>query len=101
MGIITEFVAKDTVKIWAYVYDEDDSLVDPTAATVTIINPDGETVEVDGAAMTKSATGKYYYLFRTTEDSDTGYYQGEVKVTDGAGETAIVTTNQFSFKLKG
>jgi hypothetical protein len=99
MEIITEFVAKDTVKVWAYVYDDNNNLVDPTAVRVTITNPDGETA-IENGIMTRKETGVYYYYFRTTPETDRGYYQGEVKVTDGAGETELVTTSQFNFKLK-
>ena len=99
MEVITEFIAKATVKVWAYIYDEDDTLVDPTSVTVTITDPDG-TVVVNAEAMTQSETGIYYYYYRTTTSSTKGNYAGEVDVTDGSGELAIVTPVPFSFKVK-
>jgi len=52
------------------------SLADPTTFKVNIFDPDGDKV-VEGADMSKIETGKYYYLWDTT-DLDPGDYHVEV-----------------------
>ena len=39
--VVVEFVAKTTVRSVAYVYDDDDNLVEPTSVLVTLIDKDG------------------------------------------------------------
>ena len=100
---ITEFLAIDTVKIWAYFYDEDDALVNPTTSiTIDIYDPDG-TLQVDGAAMTNSDTGIYYYYYHKGDSADPmakGNWRGTIKAVDGLGVDAVVSTGNFHFKVK-
>ena len=97
--IVDVFIAKSTVMVWAYVYDDDDALIDPTSMTITIRDPDGD-VAVEDQAMTKKAVGQYYYQYRTSTLTTRGQYAGEILATDGSGETAIVTPIAFSFRIK-
>jgi uncharacterized protein YfaS (alpha-2-macroglobulin family) len=102
LEVITNFSAEDTVEIWAYVKNQAGSYTDPTAITIDVIDPDG-TVQTDDTAMTKSSTGIYYYRYHvgaTTAAMDKGNWRGRVKVTDGSGATAIITTQAFGFKVK-
>ena len=99
LPVVDVFIAKATVVVWAYAYNDSDALIDPTAIMVTIKDPEGDKV-VDGEAMTQKKTGVYYYYYRTAEDAAKGIYTGEVLVTDGVGELAINTPVAFSFKIK-
>ena len=100
IDVITEFIAKATVRVRAYVYDDDGDLVDATGSIkAIIIDPDG-TTQVDSVAMTKNATGVYDYLYNTTTSSTTGYWRGEVVVVDGSGGTAKTSVATFGFRLK-
>ena len=98
--VIVEFIASATVRVVAYVYDDDDVLTDPaTSITISIYDPDG-TAQVDGAAMTKTATGVYEYYYQTTSSTDKGWWHGNVTVVDGEGEEAKTSIGSFSFKVK-
>jgi uncharacterized protein YfaS (alpha-2-macroglobulin family) len=97
----SEFIAESTVRIRAYIYDDDDALVDPTAITVTIDDPSG-TTEVDDQEMTalEDTDGIYDYYYNTDADSAKGFWNGRVKVVDGTGDTAKTSFGTFSFKVK-
>lgn len=98
--VITEFIAKATVRVIAYVYDDDGNLVDPTTSIkVSIWDPD-DVNQVDGAAMTKSATGVYEYYYKTTSSTTKGWWRGEVEVIDGTGEGAKTSMGAFPFRIK-
>ena len=79
-----EFTRPATVRIIYYNYDDDEALADATSVSISIINPDGTTVEVDEVAMTKTATGVYEYYYATTSSSSIGDYQVEVIALDGS-----------------
>ncbi len=83
----TEFTRQGTVRIIYYNYDDDEVLADATSVTISIINPDGTTVEVDEVAMSKTATGVYEFYHTTTTSDDEGDYQVEVIALDGAYKT--------------
>lgn len=103
--VVTEFLTTASVRVWAFVNrnePSDNTAVDPTAITITIIDPDG-TTQVDEVAMTKSATGIYYYDYHkgTSSDAmDTGRWRGYVKIVEGTGVTAIIIPSPFAFKVK-
>jgi len=97
--VITEFIAKTTVRVLAYVYDDAGNLVDPTSIKVTITDPDG-TKKVDGVAMTKGDTGIYSYYYKTTTSTTKDWWTGEVEVIDGTGEAAKTSLGTFSFRIK-
>lgn len=100
--VITDFSISDTVRVWCYVYDEDNALVDPTGITINIYDPDG-TLEADNAAMTQSETGIYYYDYHKGTELDPmakGRWRGEVKTVDGTLMEAKYSTGDFSFKVK-
>jgi len=82
--VITEFIAKTTVRVIAYVYDDDGALVDPeTSIKVTIYDPAGDAEEEDeDMTQQDSTTGVYEYYFRTDADTTKGWWRGEVAVID-------------------
>ena len=57
----TEFTRTGTIRTIAYVYDDDEALVDATSVSITIKDPDG-TLVADDQAMTKTSTGVYEYF---------------------------------------
>lgn len=107
MGIevISEFIAKATVRTIAYIYNDAGVLVDPLSGgsiKISIWDPDGGDPVVDGIAMTKqdSVTGVYEYYYKTTASSKKGWWRGEVDVIDGTGEDAKTSIGNFSFRIK-
>lgn len=70
---------------------------DPTTATITITSPDGTKV-ADTQNLTKSATGKWYYIHQTTINSLKGAYN--VSVTATLNANSDVTINPSAFALK-
>ena len=96
-----EFLSVATVRVVAYVEDDDEDLTDPTAVTLDIYDPDG-TKQVDDAAMVQSTTGiyEYYYHQGAGEDAmDTGRWRGEVRTADGTGASTKYSAKAFSFKV--
>lgn len=105
-GIVQIIVFPDKATVWilALIYNENDALVDPTAAKVSIIDPD-DTVKVDEAAMTQyeTTTGIYEYFYHKGESADPmdkGQWRGEVLVIDGTGEAAVISPTKFAFEVK-
>ena len=100
MDVVIEFIAKTTVRVRAYVYDDDGALVDPTTSIkVTIYDPDG-TKQVDGIAMTKDVTGIYDYYYQTTTSTTIGWWRGEIVVVDGTDPNDKTSVGTFSFRIK-
>ncbi len=99
LDVVAEFLARATVRIRAYIYDDDDALADPTTITIDIYDADG-TLVVDGTAMTKSSTGIYEYYYKTTIASPTGWWRGVVWTVDGSGDLAKTSEGSFGFKVK-
>jgi len=102
--VVTEFLAVATVRIIAYVYNDAGVLVDPTAITIDIYDPDGEK-QVDGVAMTQqdSTTGVYEYYYHKGSGADAmdkGGWRGLVLVADGTGADTVYSPTAFSFKVK-
>jgi len=97
--VVSEFVARATVRTRAYVYDDDGNLVNPTAVNIEIINPSGGTA-VASTAMANAATGIYEHYYYTAPTTTKGWYRGEVEVIDGSGDTTKKTYNTVSFKVK-
>jgi hypothetical protein len=101
MGVKVQavFIGGATVRVRAYVYDDDDALVDPTSASVTIIDPDS-TTQVDDTAMEETDTGIRDYFYNTDSDTTKGHWRGTVKVVDGSGDTAKTSIEPFGFEIK-
>ena len=102
--VITQFIAKATVRVWAYVYDVDDALVDAsTSIKVIIKDPNGTTVVPSAGNgdddMTKAATGTYTYDYKTTTSSEKGWYPVEVTVIDGSGATEKTSVGTDGFNV--
>ena len=100
MGVKTqvEFIAAATVGVRTWVYDDDDTLSTPTSITITIKDPDG-TAQVSASAMTENATGIYDYFYNTTTSTAKGSWTGFVTVTDGTGDTAKTSLDDFEFTI--
>ena len=99
--VVTEFTDKATIRVIAYIHDDDDTLTDPTAATVDISDPDG-TLQVDGEAMSSSETGIYTYYYHKGAGEAVmakGRWRGEVLIADGLGADAVYSAKTFSFKV--
>lgn len=102
INVQIEFIAKTTVRVIAYVYDDDGALVDPvTSIKVTITDPNGD-VQVDEEAMTQqdSVTGVYEYYHKTEAAATKGQWTGEVEVIDGSGAGAKTSMGTFEFRIK-
>ncbi|MDD5338431.1 MAG: hypothetical protein PHG35_03345 [Dehalococcoidales bacterium] len=99
--VVAKFTVKDTVEVWAYIYYQG-TLVDPTGSiTIDIYDPSG-TKQVNGAAMTKSATGIYYYQYHkgATAAMATLKWRGSVYSVDGAGDLAVTSETKFAFEVE-
>ncbi len=99
VDVQVEFIAKATVRVHAKVYNDNDTLVDPTSITVTITDP-LETAQVDEQAMTKDSTGVYDYYYNTTASTTKGNWTGEVIVIDGSGDSAKTSVSSFDFRIE-
>ena len=84
---MTLYQAGETMRETATITDENGDLADPDTVVISIKKPDG-TLDITDAAMTKSATGTYYYDY--TIASDTGFYYASVKATGSSGRVTIV-----------
>jgi hypothetical protein len=165
MELVVKFLAKSTIWVRAYVYNDVDALVDPTSIKLTLADtnnvqvagyisvvasasftvgltvtggtsgatgvvrskPNATTLELQrvtgvwvsgeaitdtgsgtsttssallGADMTKSAVGIYDYKYKTNANSAEGWWNGEVWVVDGSGETAIDSPGEFSVEVR-
>ena len=101
VAVQTEFIGKATVRVWAYVYDDDDALADPTSINVTIKDKDGA-APVDDEAMSPvgGTDGTYTYDYQTTAATTKGWYNVEVVVVDGAGAVAKTSIGTYAFRIK-
>ena len=105
LDVQIEFVAKTTVRVRAYVTNDDDALTNPTTSIKVIItDPDG-TVQVPSEGngdddMSQVSTGIYEYYYKTTTGSTKGWWQGEVVVIDGTDPDDKTSTGHFSFRIK-
>jgi len=94
--VVTEFLQGTTVRVRAYIYDDDGDLVSPTTSvTVDIWDSEGTKV-VDGTAMTSVSTGIYEYYYNTDTDSPTGSWRGIVWAADGTK----ISEGSFGFKVR-
>jgi len=84
------------VEFKEYIPFEDSDYVDPSAATITITDPD-DTDVVDGANIlpNKSATGKYYYLVESLTTWITGDYKVTIESTEDSVDDVTVSNPEF------
>jgi len=95
-----EFIAKTTVRIVAYVYNDAGSLVNPTTSIkLTLTNTDGEK-KVDAQAMSLVDLGIYEYFYKTTTSSVKGWWTGEIAVIDGVSPDDRTSLGVFSIRVK-
>ena len=98
--VVTEFLQNATIRIIAYITDDDGDLVDPTEVTIDLWDADGTKLQ-DGTAMSSTgATGIFEHYEYTDDDSPTGHWRGVVWVIDGTGATAYKSEGSFGFRLK-
>jgi len=69
-----------TIRVSVEFTDNNSVYIDPTSPLIKIIKSGG-TVMVDDTALTKTETGKYYYLWDTTETEEVTDYFARVKGT--------------------
>lgn len=88
---MTTFQLGETPRITATITDSGGSATDPNTTTITIKSPDRTTV-VDAQAMTKAATGSYYYDYTIPSDTGiAGTYKLNVTATGTGGRVTIKT----------
>ena len=100
MEVIVKFLAKSTIWVRAFVYDSAGALVDPTTSIKLTLVDSAAAVKVDALAMTKSTTGIYDYYYTTLVACAEGWWNGEVWVVDGSGETAKTSSGEFSVEVR-
>ena len=80
-----EILRGSSVRTAALIYNSTffaaDALFDPSSVKITITDPNG-LVKVNGVAMTKSVTGKYYYDWQTATTDAAGTYTLSVLADD-------------------
>jgi len=96
--VITDFIAKTTVRIIAYITDDNGNPVIPNGATIIIKGPMGNAL-INSASMTNTDLGEYTYLFLTTANSSKGLYSGEIDITNVVNAVTITSTASFNFRL--
>ena len=95
-----EFIAKTTIRVVAYVYNDAGTLVNPTTSIkLTLTDKDG-TKQVDAQAMSLISTGIYEYFCKTTTSSVKGWWTGEVVTVDGVDPDDRTSVGVFSIKVK-
>jgi len=99
MEVIVKYLAGATIWVRAYIYDSAGSLVDPTTVKLTLADSAGAT-KVNNLAMTKYAVGTYDYYYNTTATSAEGWWNGEVWVIDGSGDTAKTSVESFGVEVR-
>lgn len=93
--MITRYKQGNCIRIEATIKDADGDAFDPDSVAVSVSS--NGTDYVDEAAMTKSATGSYYYDWQTDTDDPAGIYDVEIKSVSGA-KTAIAE-NKTMFEI--
>jgi hypothetical protein len=83
------FQTGETTRITATIVNANGDAVDPTTVVISISKPDG-TLAVSAQAMTKAATGSYYYDYAI--GTDVGTYKSQVKATGSSGRITIFSS---------
>jgi len=108
---ISQFIDKATIMILAYIQDTKTGLApdpEPTSVKLTILSPSGEKV-LDAEEMVKETdlsdasyiVYEYYFHKGATADAmEVGEWKGEILVTDGIGDEAVISPGNFSFKVR-
>ena len=94
--VITDFIAGATVRVIAYIYDDDGDLVNVgTSIHATIIDSSAST-QASASTMSEAATGVYEYYHNTGTDGALGRWRGLISTISG-GKTDI---DRFGFKVR-
>ena len=92
----TDFIAGETVRVIAYIYDDDGDLVNVgTSIHATIIDSSAST-QASASTMSEAATGVYEYYHNTTTNSAKGRWQ--VQIVEVSGTKTDI--ERFGFKVK-
>ena len=95
-----EFIAKTTIRVVAYVYNDAGSLVNPTTSIkLTLTDPEGAK-PVEDQAMDLVSKGIYEDFHKTTTGSEKGWWNGEIVVIDGVDPDDRTSVGVFSFRVK-
>ncbi len=94
--VVTEFLQGTTVRVRAFIYDDDGDLVDPTTSVKLDLWDSAGTKQVDNQAMTKDSTGIYEYYYNTTTSSAEGSWRGVIWAVDGS----YTSEGSFGFKVR-
>lgn len=90
-AVLTEIETKKYTAFGSYDY------FDPTTATITVTDI-GNNAKVDKVALTKSATGKYYYITQTLENWAIGKYEIKIIASDNINNDVTIYENAFTLK---
>lgn len=97
--VITEFLQKGTIRVIAYVRDDDGDLVNPTSCLIELWDAEGTKLQ-DSTAMSPTVTGTYEHYEYTFCASPVGHWRGVVWAVDGTGATAKYSEASFGFRVK-
>ncbi len=80
------FERSDTFSHWVTIYDRDNTKVDPSSVSMSIVDPQGTTVlSYATGVMSRDDTGVYYYDHNLSSTATYGRYEVRVKTFSGAG----------------
>jgi len=94
--VVTEFLKNATIRIIAYIYDDDGDLVAPTSVVIDLWDADGTQLQTATAMDVTGATGVYEHYEYTDDDSPAGHWRGVVWAIDGIKKSE----GSFGFKVK-
>ena len=88
MKNISVYERGETFSHWITIRDKTDKKVDPSSVSMSIVDPNGNTV-LNKAAMTNSATGIYYYDHDLSSSASYGKYIVRIYGVSGTAHTGI------------
>lgn len=98
--VVAEFLRNATIRVIAYVKDDDGDLVDPTQCLIELWDADGTKLRDNIAMATNPAVGVYEHYEYTDTDSPEGHWRGVVWSIDGSGATAKKSYGSFGVTVK-
>ena len=75
--------------------DSDGTATSPTVSCKVYVVDPGGTLVVNGLAATESATGSYYYAYKTTSSNVPGEYQWLLVTVNGTGSWVTIAESSF------
>lgn len=101
--VMSEFIAKATVRTRVHVYNDAGTLTEPTSVQISIWDPDGGDPVVDAVEIVvdgKVEDGIYGHYYKTTTASKKGWWRGQADVVDGVDPDDITSVGTFGFRIK-